>query len=516
MRAFLTALAITSIGPAAFADIRVAALTGSPAVSQGAYFGLIDINDPGSLVFEMTFLEGILTGGFSNDLDMGGGQRSLWFWKLGDESPRLIDVASVSRWAVGLDNSDNLVVEQVSGHPGGIVDARITRDGKVFALINESASESVWTKQDDEWVRLIGQGDEVAGLGEGATILDGPTAIQLSIDDKLSFVAYVSGPGIYGKSHWALINTEPTPIIVEGIGPDGREWSGLGECITARDSVYFSAFLREPDETQSREGIWRWVNGNIEPVLRAGDLLGGFYVGNPRPGLGPDLGIAKWSASEDVGLAAAIVSDSGPLLVTGTPGNLRVVAARGDPAPGTEPGTLFRTFDVERAPLINRHGHLLFKAYVEGPSVVGSHPDPGRINAFGVWGGNTRGLALVLRAGESFPVGPDDVRTVLDLKPADLNDSGQFALRSFFNSVPMKHDVAYAMLVGDVPLTNLSDVHSSSDLPPSTEGTATPDTPSISSLAACPATAAGLMAFCTCGLLLARLKSIRARPRASW
>jgi hypothetical protein len=79
------------------------------------------------------------------------------------------------------------------------------------------------------------------------------------------------------------------------------------------------------------------------------------------------------------------------------------VVVAGDPAPGTEPGTVFQTLFEGTATSM---GRLFVAGYVSGPEVNAS-------NDVGIWSGSTReSLRLLVREGDTLEVAPGDFRTI--------------------------------------------------------------------------------------------------------
>ena len=81
----------------------------------------------------------------------------------------------------------------------------------------------------------------------------------------------------------------------------------------------------------------------------------------------------------------------------GTPDNLQFLAQAGQPAPGTEPDTVFnafteQTFENPIAP----NGEVAFFATLRGPSIVGG-------NYNGIWAGTPGNLQLVARQADPAP-----------------------------------------------------------------------------------------------------------------
>ena len=175
----------------------------------------------------------------------------------------------------------------------------------------------------------------------------------------------------------------------------------------------------------------------------AGDIAIVVEQGDPAPGLsegtvfGGSLNSAVINADGIVAFLARVAgggtTTSNNLTIwVGEPGNLELLVRKGDPAPGTEEGTVFTSFNG-RSLVITQSGDVAFQATLGGDSVDAS-------NNLGFWVGSPGDVSLIVRAGDEAPGAP-----------------GTFFTRNGLPAVPMYTDggfVMRALLTGDVTLQN--------------------------------------------------------------
>lgn len=97
-------------------------------------------------------------------------------------------------------------------------------------------------------------------------------------------------------------------------------------------------------------------------------------------------------------------------------GALGLVGRDGDPAPGTEPGVVFRGMFN---PSFNDAGQVAFHATLFGPGIGG-------LNGRGIWLGGVGSLNLAVRAGDPAP-GTNPAGDFITFSNPDLNNAGHFA-----------------------------------------------------------------------------------------
>jgi hypothetical protein len=142
-------------------------------------------------------------------------------------------------------------------------------------------------------------------------------------------------------------------------------------------------------------------------------------------------------AFEAIIVGGSVQASNNSGIWTGTAGNLRLVARKGDPAPGSV-GATFGDFNGQFL-LMNDNGQILFNIQLAGGDV---NPSTGNASALYCFD-PTAGLGLVARGTDAFTVAPGDVRSLAsfggvqfsngDGEPLSFNRNGTFALRLSFN-----------------------------------------------------------------------------------
>jgi len=169
----------------------------------------------------------------------------------------------------------------------------------------------------------------------------------------LAFLARVVG----GTTSEVLVYLPPTgggtPILVGDAAPLSGFFAGSPfspPVLTDAGAVVFRAFVaRGPTSV----GIFRWQDGQLAAVVRAGDP-------SPNSGHPPFLDlVGNPSANPDGAVAfSATVQGAGRGIYVADRNGIRVVARRGDPAPGV-PGTTFSSLGAN--PTINERGQVAFR-----------------------------------------------------------------------------------------------------------------------------------------------------------
>jgi hypothetical protein len=278
-------------------------------------------------------------------------------------------------------------------------------------------------------------------------------------------------PAIAGNDDWGELGS---PVFVNGIGQlafaarIGPDWEGgTGSIWTELDGVFrqvasegsavpgtpagttFGSFIDlalnnagdtaiiaeigdGPDvSTTNDTGVWAERAGNLRLVIREGDAAPGVAGATFRPYY-PDFLARRLVMNSHGDTAFFGAVDSPTATVTSGiwsegGGDLHLVALKGLPAPGTDPGTNFNSF---RPPVLNASGHVAFQADLQDGST-------------GVWVEGSNGLELVVRTRQQFEVAPGDIRTIEELdfsggsgnedgRRSGFNDFGQLVFRARF------------------------------------------------------------------------------------
>jgi len=182
-------------------------------------------------------------------------------------------------------------------------------------------------------------------------------------------------------------------------------------------------------DASNDEIIWFGTLDYFSPILREGD---------PLPGIGESLtftssGGATLNAGGQIAMHGLLAGeDVNPsnyhalwIVDPQAPDSVISVVRTGDPAPGTEDGTVFADLRIVR-PALNARGQVAFYAMLSGPAVDDS-------NRWGIWATDPLGeLVLVCRAGDSIVLADGSSCTIENIDGTSLltrsiNDHGQIA-----------------------------------------------------------------------------------------
>jgi hypothetical protein len=239
-------------------------------------------------------------------------------------------------------------------------------------------------------------------------------------------VSFQNGYGLWLGNHdtfFLLVRSgDPAP----GFGPDVR-FSGiptLAPLINGRGQVAFWGGVTGPRISPiDRTGIWMGgVDDPLRLVLRFGD---------PAPGFDPGIvfrsdAVPSRIGINDAGEIAFLMDVAGPGINdnnksgiwAGPPGQLQLVVRQGDPS--ETPGEFFRAFFT---PIVNGAGEVAFSAYT---SVAGEPR-----NDIGVWSTAFGGLHMVAQQGRPIPEGPGPPLFDVLGYPV-MNAAGQVAFMEYF------------------------------------------------------------------------------------
>jgi hypothetical protein len=150
-----------------------------------------------------------------------------------------------------------------------------------------------------------------------------------------------------------------------------------------------------------------FADHHIAIVIEQGDQAPGLPTGITLTPDGLPVINAQGSVAFSASLAGqGITSANNEAIYVGTPGSLQLLARKGDPAPGTEAGTVFSDLTLGNGLLITKTGEVAFKARLSGPAVTAAK----NTNNTGFWVGNTpANLRLIAREGDPAPDAPGAV-----------------------------------------------------------------------------------------------------------
>ncbi|MFG0326129.1 MAG: choice-of-anchor tandem repeat NxxGxxAF-containing protein [Phycisphaerales bacterium JB037] len=299
----------------------------------------------------------------------------------------------------------------------------------------------------------------VAGINDDGDVLGtGASGVLLASDDDLTKLVYAGLP-------------------VPGAPPDSHIRSSGGNLRLSEKSFAFIGTMEGPHITpDSDRGVMAGPLGNFSLRAREGQPAPGTPDGVSlrlfRDGTG-DPDVLNVNASGHVAFidrleGPGVNSSNATGIWTDLAGSLSLVAREGDPAPGTERGTIISTIYinfVEYTLAINDRGQGIFGAGVENPNSQ-------IVNARTLWWFDATGnFRVLLRDGDVIDTNPDPASTTLRtiglLNPngASLNEQGQVAVRVFFT------DGTDAILIAQIPCP--ADLTGSSD--PSDDSFGRPD-----------------------------------------
>ncbi len=247
----------------------------------------------------------------------------------------------------------------------------------------------------------------------------------------IAFGGSFSGPGVSSSGVW-LEETSSLNLVASIGGPaPGTElnvvYNGLNfaaPVLNDTGQIAFGATLTGPGvDTTNNGGIWSGRPGDLKLVARRGEAVQGAEPGVVYRFLGNpvfnDVGQAAFY-NRLTGTGVNGANDHG--ISSEGSGSLQLIARDGDPAPGTNPQELFALFAVSDDLVINRNGQTTFFGELIGPSV-------NHTNNNGIWATSEGTPSLLVREGEAAPGTPSGVVFHSLASPAfgspTINGSGQ-------------------------------------------------------------------------------------------
>jgi hypothetical protein len=179
-------------------------------------------------------------------------------------------------------------------------------------------------------------------------------------------------------------------------------------------SILFRPTLQGPGVTPTNSwGYWIGKPGDVRKVLRAGEEVPG------HPGVFWGGGTFLPSISDngraviDINLTGAGVDASNrSAIVTGAPGEAKMIARAGDQAPGVESGVVYTSLGQGG---ISETGRVAFTSLLSGPGVTTANQ-----SALWQYSPEDDAVHLLLRSGEVLEVAPGDFRTIQALSLGSL------------------------------------------------------------------------------------------------
>jgi len=278
---------------------------------------------------------------------------------------------------------------------------------------------------------------------------------------QASFYARLIGGGITPNSLNGIGVFQGTPGNVAVLAQGGSPAVGAG----AGQSIYFNpnafpgvspptnnagaAVVHASMFPKNGEGLWYGTPGALTPLALTGQAAPGMAAGTTMNAFSNPIFSSSGQAAFGATLAVNGQFTSNVAVWSGTPGNLALVAASGQPAPGTS--TVFSQSFGSPAFLpvgVNNSGQVAFQGLVAG------------LNPYGLWSGAPGQVSLVARVGAPAPSAGAGVTFGQQLANAtpfsipDINTSGQVAFAAAIsgNAAPYPPSGVWAGLPNSLTL----------------------------------------------------------------
>jgi hypothetical protein len=334
----------TAGGVAAIVRAGLAPVAGTPLLRFEDAVALNDVGD-------VAFLAGPFRDGDTVD-DPTDAAPGVLLWRHGA-------VTLIARPGQRLGDDDVTALALSGAVGGGVVPPQLTADGRVIFLasLNGGSAETIYAWSESTGVRpqLVTAGTGAAGTpvgGRYAGVQSPPAADALG---GLAFVARVVGGATSEALFFHPASGTATPVVVGDATPaSGGFYAGKPFGVPAMNDagdVVFRAFVaRGPASV----GIYRWRDGGLTPVVRAGDP-------SPNVGRPPFLDLVGEPSIDDAGRVAftGVVDGIGRGVYVADAAGIHTVAVRKDVAPG-DAGTTFAA--IAQNPSIDRRAGVAFRA----------------------------------------------------------------------------------------------------------------------------------------------------------
>jgi hypothetical protein len=280
-----------------------------------------------------------------------------------------------------------------------------TSDGVAFlASVSTSSNIGIWANQGTDTLALITQ-TGVTAPDTTATFASFSDVPLYNNANRVAFLGTISGTGVTSATNSGVWSSSTGTLrLIARAGdaaPGGSTFSNLvATALTGTNTVVVSYMAVTGSVTTANdEGIWEGtLEGNLAPVLRSGDTIGGHVLASPfvlasSQTLLQGQGRAFASNSGDVAIRGTF-TDKSTGIVTSIGGTEALAYASGGIAPGT--GTA--TFSAFSDPIINVNDHVAFEATLASGGGVTT------ANNAGIWAQDSTGtLQLIARTGTTTP-----------------------------------------------------------------------------------------------------------------
>ena len=254
--------------------------------------------------------------------------------------------------------------------------------GSLLSGVSSTNNSGIWTISGITSTLLARTGALAPGGGFFAKLGD-PV---LNGNDKIAFLATVSGPGFSSKNNlgiWA--NTSGTLGLVarthgQPLDPSGVTAASFVQIVlpdagpsrTGGGVVFLANLVNGVGGAASsnNQGLWMEANGGLKPLLRKGDILAGGTVSalslfaSPRASEGVAGQTRNFNGNGDLSFKATFTDHKQSLFVLKSGTVVLRVAASGSAAPSILGGPA--KFGVLGNPILNNNGNTAFQAFLSG------------------------------------------------------------------------------------------------------------------------------------------------------
>jgi len=324
-------------------------------------------------------------------------------------------------WA-GIGSELQLCVREGAAAPGtssgvtfsGFLDTVYNANGQVLIQatlrgtgVTASNDSGLWAGTPDNIGLVAREGGAVPGVSGAA--FAGMSSPVFNNRGEIAFFAVISGTGVNHTNDvgiWmgpagglALVAREGSQAADL---PAGTLYGSVfGPVINHNGAIAFRSTLQGTGvDTTNDIGVWAGLPNNLKLVARKGQQAPGLPSGVKwlvpgDPAINDAGQIAFVSLLTGTGVTSA--NDKG--IWSGTAGNFSMVTRKGAQAPGTASGVTFADLND---PVLSGSGHVSFRAVITGPGVTSSNDE-------GFWAGTASNLRLVAREGAQAPGYPAGV-----------------------------------------------------------------------------------------------------------
>jgi hypothetical protein len=334
---------------------------------------------------------------------------------------------------------------QVPGATSGAVfsgfngDVRSTPGQAVFMAtlwgdgVNASNNTGIWAGSGAGMTAVARTGSQAPGTTAGTTF-SGLTMPQVTAGGQILLNATMVGAevnstnarglwtGSAGNLNLIVRDGDQAPGLAGGVKLLDVAKYGCSN-LSRRGELAFSSYLQGPGIVNNNEGLWSGMPGSYRLVAQKGDLAPGAveswqYFDHFK-------GVSLNSSGE---MAFSAQMHTGEGIWTDRGDGLEVLACSNMAAPGA-PGLYFKGMNQ---PMINERGQVIFAGE------VGTYGGGTVQNRNGVWATDLSGvLRLLVRVGDAVQVAPGDTRIVSSITLGSITDGisadPQVAMQLNFN-----------------------------------------------------------------------------------